>query len=78
MLFLNIISKSSHRKRSVKKGALKNFENFTEKNLRWSLVLIKFIKKRLQHRSFTMKYVKFLRTTILKTIDERLFQYFFF
>ena len=36
------ISRSSHRRCSVKQCALKNFENFTGKNLCWSLFLIKF------------------------------------
>ena len=31
-----------------------------------------FIKKRLQHRCFTVKFAKFLRTLILKSICERL------
>ena len=31
-----------------------------------------FIKKRLQHRSFHVKFAKFLRTPILKSICERL------
>ena len=32
-----------------------------------------FIKKRLQHRSFPLKFAKFLRTSISKNICERLF-----
>ena len=36
-----IISRSSYRRCSVKKGALKNFANFTEKQICWSLFLIK-------------------------------------
>ena len=60
---------SSHRRWcSVKKGVLINITNFTGKHLCWSL----FIKKILQHRCFPMKYVKFLRTPILKNICERL------
>ena len=31
-----------------------------------------FIEKKLQHRCFPMKFAKFLRTTILKNICERL------
>ena len=43
----------------------------------WSLFVIKlqacnFIKKRLQHRRFSMKFVKFLTTPILRNIAERL------
>ena len=66
----------------LKKGVLNNFANFTGKHLYWSLFLINskntglqpcnFIKKRLQHRCFPVKFVKFLRTAILKYICERL------
>ena len=35
------IYRSNHRRRSVKKGALKNFANFTCKQMCWSLFLIK-------------------------------------
>ena len=34
------------------KDAEKCFANFTEKNLRWSIFLIKLVKKRLQHKCF--------------------------
>ena len=57
--------RSSHQRCSVKKGVLKNLANFTEKDLCWSL------KKRLQHRCFPMNIAKFLRTSILKNICER-------
>ena len=63
-----------------KKGILKNFVNFLEKSLCWSLFLIflalkacKFIKKRLQHKCFPVKFAKFLRAPILKNNCERLF-----
>ena len=36
-----LLYKSNHRRRSVKKGALKNFANFTRKQMCWSLFLIK-------------------------------------
>ena len=65
--------RSSHRRCSVKKGVLKKFAYFTGKHLCWSLFLIKFIKKRLQHWCFSVKFAKFLRTSILKNICERLF-----
>ena len=45
---------------------LENFAHFTGKHLRWRLALIKifkFIKKKLQHRCFPVKFYKFLRTT---------------
>ena len=35
------IDRSTHRRFSVKKGALKNFGNFTGKQLYWSLFLIR-------------------------------------
>ena len=57
--------RSSHRRCSAKKGILKNFTKFTGKHLCWSLFLIKFhpwkfIKKRLQHRCFPVKFAKIL------------------
>ena len=72
----NITCRSSHRRCSVEKGVLKNFANFTGRRLRWSVFLIKFVKKfvekRLQHRCFSVKFAKILRTPILKNIYERL------
>ena len=50
---------------SVKKSVLKNFADFT-RHLRWS-----FIKNRLQHRCFPVKFAKFLRTPIWRNICER-------
>ena len=55
----------------------KNFAVFTSKHLCWRLFLIKlqtcnFIKKRLQHRYFPVNIAKFLRTSTLKNICERL------
>ena len=49
--------RSSHRRCSVKKGVLKNFANFTGKHLYWSLrQACNFIKKRLQHWCFPVKF----------------------
>ena len=42
MSLLDIIPRSSQPRCSIKKGVLKNFANFTEKHLCWSLFLIKF------------------------------------
>ena len=45
---------------------LENFAHFTGKHLRWRIVLIKiikFIKKKLQHRCFPVKFYKFLQKT---------------
>ena len=55
-------SRTSHRRCSVKKGVLKTLQNFTGKHLRWSLFL--------SFRCFLVKFVKFLRTPILKNICE--------
>ena len=63
---------ASHRRSSVKKGVLKNFVNFTEKNTCVEVSFYNFIKKRLQHRCFAVKFAKFLRTLILKNICIRL------
>ena len=59
---------------SLKKGVLRNFANFTGKQLCWSLFLIELqplglqlYKKRLQHRCFPVEFTKFLRTSNLRT-----------
>ena len=41
-------------------GVLKNFENLIGKCLCWSLFLINFVKIRLLHRCFPVKFVKHL------------------
>ena len=46
-------------------GVLKDFANYTGKHLCWSLIGLQasnFIKNRLQHRCFRLKFGKFLRT----------------
>ena len=65
------------------KGVLKNFAIFTGKHLCWSLNLIKlrpsgsclrdcnFVKKRLQHRCFSVNIATFLRNIFLKNICEK-------
>ena len=60
----------SHRRCSIEKDILKNFENFTGKHMK----ACNFIKKRLQHRCFSVKFAKSLSTPILKNICERLFR----
>ena len=45
-LLLLLVLKSSHQRPSVKKGALKNFANFTGKYLCWSLFSIKLQAQR--------------------------------
>ena len=70
--------RSSQRKFSVEKGFLKNFANFTGKHLCWSVFLKvrkNFVKKILQHRCFSVKLAKFLRTPTLKNICQRLLLY---
>ena len=48
-------------------GFLKSFKNFTRKHLCWSLFLTNFIKNRLQHKFFLVKFVKFLWTPFYRT-----------
>ena len=69
--------RSSHRKCSAKIGVLKSFTNFTGKRLCWRLSFIKFkrqtcyfIKKKLQHWCFSVKFAKFLGAPILKSICD--------
>ena len=78
------ISKRYNEQVFNKTAVLEHFAIFTEKNLRWSLFLNKnadlsswnFIKKRLQHRFFTVNIAKFLRAPVLENICERLFERF--
>ena len=59
-------SKSSRFQVFFKIVVLRHFTNFTEKLLWWSLFLIKLqalSKKRIWHRCFPVKFMKFLRTT---------------
>ena len=66
-----------------KKGALRNFANFTGKHLCWSFFLIElqevcsFIKKRLRHRRFPEEFTKFLRTPNLKAVNDCFWNLFF-
>ena len=53
-------SRSSPRRRSVGKGAFRNFEK---------------LKKRLRHMCFPVNFAKFLRTTFLKSTSGRLLLY---
>ena len=39
----NCLTRSSHRRCSIKKAVLKNFAIFTGKHLRWSFFLIKLV-----------------------------------
>ena len=40
----------------LEKSAFKNFANCTIKYLRWSLKALNFIRKRLQHKRFSVKF----------------------
>ena len=75
-------SRSSQGRCSVKKGVFKNFANFTGKHVLEShfnkvadLKSCNFIKKRLQHRCFLVKFLKFLRIPLFKNICEQLLLY---
>ena len=72
-ILLERIQKQQSPEVFYKKAALKNVLIFTGKHLCWSLYLqvCNFIKKRLQHRCFTVNMPKFLKTPILKNICER-------
>ena len=61
-----------------KKAVLKKLVILTEKYLCWNIFLIagskagNFFTKRLQHRCFPVNIAKFLKTSVLKGICERL------
>ena len=64
-------SRNRRQRCSVKESALKNLRNFTAKYLCWSLFLLK-VWSLFQRRCFPKKFAKFLATSILKSICERL------
>ena len=70
------LSRRSHTRCSIKKAVLKNFAILTRKHLCWNLffnkVAANFIKKRLQHRCFSVNIAKSLRALFLKNICEQL------
>ena len=65
---------------AVAGGVFENFASFLGKHLCWTLFFTKLkafrpatlFKKRVLHRSFLVKFEKFLKTPILKNICERL------
>ena len=70
MPFFGIIPRSSHRRCFIKK----RFPNFLEKDLCWSLFLINFIRKGLQHRSFPGKPVNnYFCISFLEWVHENIF-----
>ena len=52
---------------SIQKAVLKHFAIFTRYHLCWSLPLIRFIKKKLQHRCFPVNFARFLRASFCRT-----------
>ena len=60
---------SSHRSCSVKKMFLKILQISQENTCVRAFLIMLFIKKGLQHRRFPVKFVKILRTPILKNIS---------
>ena len=78
-----LMDKSSCRRCSVRKGVLRNFAKFAGKHLCQSLFFNKvadlrpatLLKKRLWHRCFSVKFVKFLRTPFLQNTPWRLHLY---
>ena len=80
---LVFMSRSSHRRCSVRKGVLRNFAKFTGKHLCQSLFFNKvaglrpttLLKKRLRQRCFPVNFAKFLRTPFLQNTSGRLLLY---
>ena len=80
MMKCHSISRSSQRIYSVKKTVLKRFSNVTRKHLCWSLFLMKsysfrsstLLKRDSKRNLFLVKFAKFSRTPILKSICKRL------
>ena len=75
-IFTNLVlslnpSRRSHRKCSVKKKIFLKIYKISRENTCVG-VCLNFIKKRLQHRYFPVKFTNFLRTPILENICERL------
>ena len=76
----NIALKSTNRRSSIKKSCSYKFSNINRKTLVLESLFNKFaglqagnfITKRFQHRCFPVNIVKFLKTSILKDICERL------
>ena len=70
----------SHRSCSVRKGVLRNFAKFTERQLYQSLFFNKvaslspatLLRKRLWYRCFPVNFAKFLRTPFLQITSARL------
>ena len=65
-------SRTSHRRCSVKKVFLKILQILQENTCAGVSFDKKFIKKRISHRFFPVKFTIFLRTAIVKNICQRL------
>ena len=84
-IFQSKITRSNHRRCSIKKVVLKNFANIHKKtpllqslfNNVAGLRPCSFIKKRLQHRCFPVNIAKSARTPNLKNICTRLLLHLF-
>ena len=80
---LHTNDRNSYQWYSVKKGVLRNFTKFTEKDLFLSLFFNKvaglrpatLLKKRRWHRSVPGNFVKFLRTPFLQNTSRGLLRY---
>ena len=80
MAFQRWKHQNSHRRCSLKKGALKNYSKFTGKHLCQSLFANKvprlipatLLTKALWHRCFPVNFVNILRTTFLQNTSVRL------
>ena len=66
---MNSYARSSHHRRSLRKGVLRNFAKFTWKPLCQSLFFFK--KERLWHRCFPVNFAKFLSAPFLQNISGR-------
>ena len=83
-IFTNLVPsqtllRSSHRRCSVKKDVFKSLRKFTGKHLYWSHFLIKLqalgpatLLNSDYNRCFSVKFAKYLRTSILKNFCKRL------
>ena len=73
-MIVGIVTRSSHRRSSVRKGVLRNFAKFTGKHLRQSLYFNKvaeasnFIKIETLVQVFPVNSAKFLRTPFLQNM----------
>ena len=78
---IQMTTRSSHQRCSVRKGVLRNFAKFTGKHLCQVLFYNKvagpepatLLKKRLWHRCFRMNFAKFLRTPFHRTLLNNCF-----